>query len=79
MFGSKRFGKDLEAICKIDKADQELGSRMMYEAVERYAKNNFVTGCLIAMVGSTAGIISAEYVKRRKEKKQYKELKDTDK
>lgn len=76
MFWNGRFAKDLEAVCKVGKGNEEVGARMMYDAIERYAKNNFVTGWLIAMAGSSIGIIGAEYIKRRKEKK--KELKDTD-
>lgn len=78
MFGMKRFIKDLEAVCKIEKSNTELGTQKLYEAIERYAKNNFVTGWLTATAGAAIGIVGANYVKRRKEKK-CKELKEADK
>ena len=79
MFGSKGFIKDLDAMSKIDNKSEELACEMMYKAIERYCKKNFIAGVVTAMVGSTIAIVTNEYSKVHKKNKKIKELKDTDK
>ena len=80
MFGCKRFGKDLEAICRMENPSDETIARAVMTAVFRVAKTNFAVGAIsAATAGGIVGLLGAEYIKNRKGKKKVEELKETDK
>lgn len=80
MFGVNRFCKDLNKLGEIanNLSEEEYGKKLC-EAIVRLTKTNFIAGGLITAAGGVAGMVGTKYVRKIKEKKKVKELKDADK
>lgn len=79
MFGWNRLFKDVNAVTGMINPTEEQVAQGAFEYLSRFAKTNFIAGSVLTATGFVAGMIGTEVVKRIKEKKKCKELKEADK
>lgn len=78
MFGIERFVEDFTAIDMVNMTKEQAWDEGM-KVIRRFGRTNFVAGVVASGIGSITAIVVPKCIKKIKEKKNRKELKDTDK
>lgn len=80
MFGMRRLSNDMDAALDKTKglSDKESAAKL-YKAFDRFADTNFIAGVLTHVAAALGLYYGLTYIEKHKERKNHKELKDTDK
>lgn len=80
LFGKLRFKKDLITLCNMPDLNDEQASAKLGKMIGRLADTNLIGGMLLGGAAATSGALLGIHLAHTEiEKKQSKELKDTDK